>query len=47
MVELLAVVRSNRAALPDDPGNTMLAYMLMTAYDRKLDILRAASQAPG
>jgi hypothetical protein len=42
-----AAVDEARAALSDDPGNTMLAYMLMTAYDRKLDILRAASQAPG
>jgi hypothetical protein len=42
-----AAVDETRAALSDDPGNAMLARMLMTSYDRKLDILRAASQAPG
>lgn len=41
-----AAVAEARAALSVDPGNAMLAHMLMVVYDKKLDILRAATQAP-
>jgi anti-sigma-K factor RskA len=41
-----AAVAEAREALAGDPGNPMLSHMLMAAYEKKLEVLRAASEAP-
>jgi hypothetical protein len=41
-----AAVAEARTALDGDPGNPMLSHMLMAAWEKKLGVLRAASQVP-
>ncbi|HUP00417.1 MAG TPA: zf-HC2 domain-containing protein [Gemmatimonadota bacterium] len=39
-------IRESRAALDADPGNELLRHLVVASYERKLDLLRQATQPP-